>query len=393
MVTSPYSAEYGRSPGAAISVSTKSGTNDFHGTGYDYFRNESFDSIDFFSKRANAAKPANDQNQFGGNLGGPMVKGRAFFFADYEGTRITRGVTRLTRVPTLDDRAGVFSAAIRDPVTDSRSTTTPFRPTASTPTPRRSSTCAAAESAGRQQLLQERRSPRQLRPAARPAALVPRHQRQHLRPLHLFEPQAPDPRRLRRRRRHRDVGVRQPDHPDQRSRRLDPHPDGRRWSTSSGCRIRARNQTRAAAVRHPAAERRDDPGSVTDPIVAGGLPGITIDGYFWRVRTGPHRLARLPAEVPAHQPVRVPRHGLVDPRRAISQGGGRSDDADGERVHGRSGDARRCAATRSPATRWPTTCSATSPTSSCRTCRVVQQRHSAQMFFVQDDWKATRGSR
>ena len=117
VVTSPYSAEYGRSPGAAISVSTKSGTNDFHGTGYEYFRNESFDSIDFFSKRANAAKPANDQNQFGGNLGGPMVKGRAFFFADYEGTRITRGVTRLTRVPTLDDRAGVFSAAIRDPVT------------------------------------------------------------------------------------------------------------------------------------------------------------------------------------------------------------------------------------------------------------------------------------
>jgi len=117
VVTSPYSAEYGRSPGAAVSVSTKSGTNDFHGTGYEYFRNESFDSIDFFSKRANAAKPANDQNQFGGNLGGPMVKGRAFFFADYEGTRITRGVTRLTRVPTLDDRAGVFSTAVRDPVT------------------------------------------------------------------------------------------------------------------------------------------------------------------------------------------------------------------------------------------------------------------------------------
>jgi len=117
VVTSPYSAEYGRSPGAAVSVSTKSGTNDFHGTAYEYFRNESFDSIDFFSKRANAPKPANDQNQFGGNLGGPVIKGRAFFFGDYEGTRITRGVTRLTRVPTLDDRAGVFSSAIRDPVT------------------------------------------------------------------------------------------------------------------------------------------------------------------------------------------------------------------------------------------------------------------------------------
>jgi hypothetical protein len=117
VVTSPYSAEYGRSPGAAVSVSTKSGTNDLHGTAYEYFRNDSFDSTDFFSKRANAAKPANDQNQFGGNLGGPVVPSKAFYFADYEGTRITRGVTRLTRVPTLDDRAGVFSSAIKDPVT------------------------------------------------------------------------------------------------------------------------------------------------------------------------------------------------------------------------------------------------------------------------------------
>src|SRR5262249_4739004 len=80
VVTSPYSAEYGRSPGAAVSVSTKSGTNAFHGTGYEYFRNQTFDSIDYFSKQANAAKPANDQNQFGGNLGGPIVPSKAFFF-------------------------------------------------------------------------------------------------------------------------------------------------------------------------------------------------------------------------------------------------------------------------------------------------------------------------
>jgi outer membrane receptor protein involved in Fe transport len=117
VVTSPYSAEYGRSPGAAVSVSTKSGTNKFHGTGYEYFRNDSFDSIDYFSKQASAAKPANDQNQFGGNVGGPIMPGKAFFFGDYEGTRITRGLTRLTRVPTDSDRIGVFSSSIKDPLT------------------------------------------------------------------------------------------------------------------------------------------------------------------------------------------------------------------------------------------------------------------------------------
>jgi carboxypeptidase family protein/TonB-dependent receptor-like protein len=117
VVTSPYSAEYGRSPGAAISVSTKSGTNEFHGTLYDFYRNDSFDANDFFSKRAKVAKPPNDQNQFGGNLGGPLMKDKAYFFADYEGTRITRGVTRITQVPTLDQRAGRFTTTIRDPLT------------------------------------------------------------------------------------------------------------------------------------------------------------------------------------------------------------------------------------------------------------------------------------
>ena len=116
IVTSPYSAEYGRSPGAAISVSTKSGTNELHGTLYDFFRNESMDTIDFFSKRAGQKVPTNDQNQFGGNLGGPIVKDKAFFFVDYERTRITRGVTRLTNVPTADQRAGILPG-VRDPLT------------------------------------------------------------------------------------------------------------------------------------------------------------------------------------------------------------------------------------------------------------------------------------
>ena len=117
VVTTPYSAEYGRSPGAAVSVSTKSGTNSFHGTGYEYFRNQKMDSIDYFSKKAGAPKPDNKQNQPGGNIGGPIVKDHAFFFVDYEGTRITKGVSRLTRVPTEAERNGIFTSTIKDPVT------------------------------------------------------------------------------------------------------------------------------------------------------------------------------------------------------------------------------------------------------------------------------------
>ena len=117
VITTPYAAEYGRSPGAAVSVSTKSGTNAIHGTGYEYFRNQSMDSIDYFSTKANAPKPDNKQNQYGGNIGGPIVPDKAFYFADYEGTRITRGVSRLTRVPTDTVRAGIFSSPIKDPVT------------------------------------------------------------------------------------------------------------------------------------------------------------------------------------------------------------------------------------------------------------------------------------
>jgi hypothetical protein len=117
LVTSPYSAEYGRMPGAAISVTTKSGQNRVFGTAYDYYRNDTFDANNFFANRAGQPKAANDQNQFGGNFGGPIVKDKAFFFVDYEGTRITRGLTLITRIPTMDERAGVFTTPVKDPLT------------------------------------------------------------------------------------------------------------------------------------------------------------------------------------------------------------------------------------------------------------------------------------
>src|SRR5215475_11953275 len=74
ILTNPYSAEYGRSPGAAVGVTTKGGTNEIHGLAYEYLRNRVLDANDFFSNRAGLPKPENVQNQFGGNVGGPVVK-------------------------------------------------------------------------------------------------------------------------------------------------------------------------------------------------------------------------------------------------------------------------------------------------------------------------------
>src|SRR5436190_9141362 len=123
--TNPYSAENGRSPGALISVTTKSGGNEFHGTLYEFHRNRIFDANNFFNNRAGAKKPQNIQNQFGGNIGGPIYlprfgegprstwsgKNSLFFFFNYEGTRVRKGVTRLGNVPLPNERIGDFSAA------------------------------------------------------------------------------------------------------------------------------------------------------------------------------------------------------------------------------------------------------------------------------------------
>ncbi len=117
VVTSPYAAEYGWSPGAAIIVNTKSGTNRIRGTAYDFYRDDRLDTINYFAKAANQPKATNNQNQFGGNLGGPILRNRMFFFGDYEGTRLEQGVLRTGNVMTADQRRGVFTSAVRDPLT------------------------------------------------------------------------------------------------------------------------------------------------------------------------------------------------------------------------------------------------------------------------------------
>ncbi len=111
VITNPYSAEYGRSPGGVVSVNTKSGTNQIHGLAFEYVRNNYFDANDFISNSHRLKKPENNQNQFGGSIGGPILKNKLFFFFNYEGTRIKQGVSRTATVPLANERVGDFSPA------------------------------------------------------------------------------------------------------------------------------------------------------------------------------------------------------------------------------------------------------------------------------------------
>jgi hypothetical protein len=109
LISNAYTAAYGRSPGAQVDVSTKSGTNKFHGLLFEYLRNRVFDSNDYFTNQEGLPKPAEIQNQFGGNFGGPILRNKLFGFFNYEGTRIDQGVTRTSTVPLANERAGDFS--------------------------------------------------------------------------------------------------------------------------------------------------------------------------------------------------------------------------------------------------------------------------------------------
>ncbi len=118
--TSTYSAEFGRSLGGVVNLQIKSGTNNLRGSGFEFMRNDALDANNFFNNRAGRAKPDFKQNQFGGTLGGPVLKDQTFFFVDYQGHRETQGVTALSTVPTLAMRAGNFSELNRtifDPTT------------------------------------------------------------------------------------------------------------------------------------------------------------------------------------------------------------------------------------------------------------------------------------
>ncbi len=112
METSNFKAEQGRSAGATVNVITKSGTNEFHGSAYWFYRNRELDSKNFFD-RGDAEKPFFNQNQFGATGGGPAIKNKLFFFGSYEGFRKVRANTGISTVPTAAMRQGDFGA-VRD---------------------------------------------------------------------------------------------------------------------------------------------------------------------------------------------------------------------------------------------------------------------------------------
>jgi hypothetical protein len=106
VVSDTYGAEYGKRPGGQVSIVTASGTNDLHGTVYEFLRNSDLDSRNFFDQ---GAIPHFERNSFGGTLGGPIKKDKFFVFGNYEGFRQHLGVSAVTLVPDNDARNGIVS--------------------------------------------------------------------------------------------------------------------------------------------------------------------------------------------------------------------------------------------------------------------------------------------
>ena len=104
VLASNYTAEYGRTSGGVINAITRSGSNSFHGSGYEFLRNDALDARNFFDK----AKPPLRRNQFGASAGGPIIKNKTVFFADYEGIRRSQGVTSTVNVPSPAVRSGIL---------------------------------------------------------------------------------------------------------------------------------------------------------------------------------------------------------------------------------------------------------------------------------------------
>ncbi len=109
ILTNAYSAEYGRSGGGTLTFTTRSGTNNYRGTVWEFFRNDALDATAFFSNRQGTGKEKLRYNQFGGNFGGPILRNKLFFFANFEMLKTSTSNLLQSTVPTLRQRRGDFS--------------------------------------------------------------------------------------------------------------------------------------------------------------------------------------------------------------------------------------------------------------------------------------------
>jgi hypothetical protein len=116
VVTNNMSAEYGRAGGAVFNVAYASGANRIRGSAWEFMRRTELNATGFF-KPATGVKPEYDRDQFGGVLGGPIVRNKAFFFADVEFLKQTRGQTAISSIPSLAQRQGILAVDVRDPLT------------------------------------------------------------------------------------------------------------------------------------------------------------------------------------------------------------------------------------------------------------------------------------
>ncbi|HMF91314.1 MAG TPA: carboxypeptidase regulatory-like domain-containing protein [Candidatus Angelobacter sp.] len=111
ILTNNYTAEYGRNAGGIVSQVTKSGTNQLHGSVFEYNRNDTFAANSYFNKKNNVPQDALSRNQYGFAVGGPVIKNKVFWFTSYEGQKFTQGVTRSVSTFTPEMLAGNFSHA------------------------------------------------------------------------------------------------------------------------------------------------------------------------------------------------------------------------------------------------------------------------------------------
>jgi hypothetical protein len=116
VVTNGYSAEYGRSSSGVVSVAIKSGSNQLHGSAFEFIRNDAVDAKNLFA----TYKPPYKRNQFGASAGGPVIKNKTFVFGDFETAYIRQSTTTLSTLPTAAQRSGQFSTTIIDPLTGSQ---------------------------------------------------------------------------------------------------------------------------------------------------------------------------------------------------------------------------------------------------------------------------------